>query len=107
MSEIQSSIEEAPSGRAKCRGCGRAIAKGELRLGEHLPNPYSDKGPMSLWFHLPCGAYKRPEVMLHALSATAVETASIWSASAFTAGDASATTRGFTTWGATAWSWGA
>ena len=26
-------IEPASSGRAKCRGCGKLIAKGELRLG--------------------------------------------------------------------------
>ena len=40
-------IEPASSGRAKCRGCGRAIAKGELRLGERLPNPFTDEGEMT------------------------------------------------------------
>ena len=29
-------IEPAASGRAKCRGCGKPIAKNELRLGERL-----------------------------------------------------------------------
>lgn len=54
-------IEPASSGRAKCRGCGAAIAKGELRFGERLPNPYGDgDGEMTLWFHLVCAAYKRP-----------------------------------------------
>ncbi len=62
------SIETATSGRAKCRGCGRPIAKGELRLGERLPNPYAE-GEMTLWFHLACGAYKRPEVLIEALDA--------------------------------------
>lgn len=63
-------IESAASGRAKCRGCGRAIAKGELRLGERIPNPFADAGLATLWFHLRCGAYKRPEILLEALEAT-------------------------------------
>lgn len=53
-------IEPAASGRAKCRGCKQAISKGELRFGERLPNPFAD-GEMTLWFHLDCGAYRRPE----------------------------------------------
>lgn len=61
------SIEVSPSGRAKCRGCGKPIGKGELRLGEKLPNPFAE-GEMSIWFHLQCGAYKRPEILLHALA---------------------------------------
>jgi hypothetical protein len=59
-------FERAPSGRAKCRGCGRSIAKDELRFGERLPNPYAE-GEMTLWFHVPCGAYRRPEAWLEAL----------------------------------------
>ena len=62
-------IEPAASGRAKCRGCGQAIAKGELRLGERLPNPFADEGDMTLWFHLECAAYKRPEPLLEVLDA--------------------------------------
>jgi len=54
-------VEQASSGRAKCRGCGQAIGKGELRFGERLPNPFADSGDMTLWFHIPCAAYKRPE----------------------------------------------
>ena len=38
--------------------------EGELRLGERLPTPVADKGEMTLWFHLECGAYKRPEPLL-------------------------------------------
>ena len=57
-------IEPATSGRARCRGCGKAIAKDELRLGERLPNPFATEGEMTLWFHLWCGVYKRPEVFL-------------------------------------------
>jgi len=56
-------IEPASSGRAKCRGCGKLIAKGELRLGERLPNVFGE-GEMTLWFHVPCAAYKRPQVFL-------------------------------------------
>jgi hypothetical protein len=61
-------IEPAASGRAKCRGCGQAIAKGELRLGERLPNLFTGEGEMTLWFHLRCGAFKRPQAFLDALA---------------------------------------
>ena len=60
-------FEPAASGRSKCRGCGRALERGELRFGERLPNPYAD-GEMTLWFHPLCAAYKRPEPMLEALA---------------------------------------
>lgn len=59
-------IEPAASGRAKCRGCGEKIAKGELRLGARLPNPFVE-GELTLWFHLECGAYKRPGPYLEAI----------------------------------------
>jgi hypothetical protein len=65
-------FEIAPTGRAKCRGCGSAIAKGELRFGEKLPNPFGD-GEMTLWFHPECGALKRPESYLEAVAETAPE----------------------------------
>src|SRR5690349_20362420 len=60
-------FEPAASGRSKCRGCGRALAKGELRFGERLPNAFGE-GDMTLWFHPMCAAYKRPESMLEALA---------------------------------------
>ena len=60
-------FENASSGRAKCRGCGHAIAKGELRFGERQPNAFGE-GEMTLWFHLRCAAYKRPEPFPEALS---------------------------------------
>ena len=63
-------IQPASSSRAKCRGCGERIAKGELRLGERLPNPFAE-GEMTHWFHVPCAAYKRPESFLEAIAATA------------------------------------
>jgi hypothetical protein len=62
-------IEPAASGRATCRGCARRIERGELRLGERLPNPFAE-GEMTLWFHLRCAAYKRPEPLLEALADT-------------------------------------
>jgi hypothetical protein len=56
-------VEPAASGRAKCRSCDRPIVKGELRFGERQPNAFGE-GEMTLWFHLPCAAYSRPEAFL-------------------------------------------
>ena len=64
-------IEPAASGRAKCRGCGHAIAKGELRFGERVPNPFADDRDTTLWFHLACAAYKRPEPFLETMEGRA------------------------------------
>lgn len=63
-------FELAASGRAKCRGCGRALQKGELRFGERLPNPFAE-GEMTHWFHPACAAYKRPEALLEGLESAA------------------------------------
>lgn len=63
-------FEPAASGRSKCRGCGRALQKGEMRFGERLPNAFGE-GEMTLWFHPMCAAFKRPEPMLEALAAIA------------------------------------
>jgi Poly(ADP-ribose) polymerase and DNA-Ligase Zn-finger region len=62
-------IEAASSGRARCRGCERKIDKDELRFGERQPNAFGE-GEMTLWFHLPCAAYKRPEPFLETARAT-------------------------------------
>jgi hypothetical protein len=61
-------IEAASSGRAKCRGCGQSIRKGELRFGEKLDNPFAE-GEMTHWFHPDCAAFKRPEPLLETLEA--------------------------------------
>jgi len=61
-------IEPAPTGRAKCRGCGERVAAGELRFGESVPNPFAD-GETTHWFHPECAAYKRPEPFLEAAQA--------------------------------------
>jgi len=61
-------FEPAASGRSKCRGCGRALARGELRFGERLPNPFAE-GEITLWFHPMCAAYKRPDSIMETLAA--------------------------------------
>jgi hypothetical protein len=58
-------FELASTGRSKCRGCARPIARGELRFGERLPNPFAE-GEVTFWFHPWCAAYKRPEPLLQA-----------------------------------------
>ena len=65
-------FEHAASGRSKCRGCGRALEKGEMRFGERVANPFAD-GETTIWFHPMCAAYKRPESLLEALSTSSVE----------------------------------
>jgi hypothetical protein len=67
-------IEAASSGRAKCRSCDQPIAKGEVRFGERQPNAFGE-GEMTLWFHLPCGAYSRPEPFLEAQGAAPADAA--------------------------------
>jgi len=64
--DMASVIEPAASGRAKCRACGQAIAKGEERFGEALPNAYGE-GESLFWFHLRCAACARPEALLAVL----------------------------------------
>jgi hypothetical protein len=59
-------FEPAATGRAKCRGCGLALQKDEIRFGERLANPFAE-GEMTHWFHPACAAYKRPDAMLEAL----------------------------------------
>ena len=63
-------FEPAASGRSKCRGCGQALEKGEIRFGERMPNPFAEGTELTLWFHPLCAAYKRPESMLEALEQT-------------------------------------
>jgi ribosomal protein L37AE/L43A len=65
-------FEEAPTGRAKCRACGAAIAKGAWRFGEAVPNLYADaEGAEALhWYHPRCAAFQRPEAALQALGAS-------------------------------------
>lgn len=62
-------FELAPTARSKCRGCGRAIERGELRFGERVQNLFAE-GETTLWFHPICAAYKRPQPLLETLEAT-------------------------------------
>ena len=64
---MEHKIEPASSGRAKCRGCGQKIEKGDIRFGEVLPNPFSDGNTMTHWFHLWCAAMKRPDPSLETI----------------------------------------
>src|SRR5438105_3515510 len=67
-------VEVAKSGRASCRTCRSAIAKGELRFGEESVNSFSDSGETSYrWHHLKCAAAKLPEELRSALVAYAGE----------------------------------
>lgn len=74
MRLVPDSIQAAPTGRAKCRGCGSAIAKGELRFGETGPNSFGE-GEATSWFHLACAALMRPEKLLPLVEATTDELA--------------------------------
>ncbi len=65
-------FEHAASGRSKCRGCKQPIAKGELRFGERLPNPFGE-GEVTHWFHPACAAYKRPDALIEGLGAAAID----------------------------------
>jgi len=63
-------IAPAPTGRATCRGCGGKIPAHTLRFGERVPNPFTDDGgETTQWYHLACGAYRRPEPLREALAA--------------------------------------
>lgn len=70
---MTSTIERAPTGRAKCRACGQLIATGDARLGERVPNPYADEegAETTHWYHPVCAAYKRPEAFLAAIEPAA------------------------------------
>jgi hypothetical protein len=69
---VPDSIQPAPTGRAKCRGCSRAIAKAELRFGETGPNSFGE-GEATSWFHLACAALMRPEKLRPVLEASSDE----------------------------------
>jgi hypothetical protein len=52
-------IDVAPTGRAGCRGCKQAIAKGEPRFGEEFASAYAEEGVTSYrYWHLACAATK-------------------------------------------------
>jgi hypothetical protein len=67
-------FEPAVSGRSKCRGCGKPIARGEVRFGERMLNLFGE-GESTLWFHPVCAAYKRPQSVLDTLGDPAAKVA--------------------------------
>lgn len=60
LAHMPSTIETAKTGRAKCRACKQAIAKGELRYGDEVASQFGD-GEQLQWYHLACAAEARPE----------------------------------------------
>ena len=75
---MPSELEQAKSGRAKCRACKEAILKDSLRLGEAVPNPFGE-GEAKHWYHLRCGALRRPEAFLEALGTISEEIRALFS----------------------------
>jgi hypothetical protein len=74
--EFHHVIEVAKTGRAKCRSCRQAIAKGELRFGEEVKNDFDPGGGTSLqWYHLRCAAEKRPGLVKPVLASFTGEVA--------------------------------
>lgn len=73
---MPSVIESASTGRAKCRVCSQAIAKGDFRFGEALPNAYGE-GESMFWFHVGCAACARPESFLPVLEKSSVGEADV------------------------------
>ncbi len=61
-------IEVSPSGRASCRGCKKAIGKGELRFAETYVIPGMDTEG-TRYFHLSCAASKLPGPVKQAMDA--------------------------------------
>ena len=66
-------IEAAKTGRASCRSCRKSIAKGDLRLGEEVPNAFAAGESTYQWHHLACAAKKKPLVLEEALGTTELE----------------------------------
>jgi len=61
-------IEVAATGRARCRACRRAIAKGEERFAEAAPNPVAE-GETQHYYHVGCAAERRPQPFAALVSA--------------------------------------
>lgn len=61
-------IEEAKSGRAKCRKCKEKIEKGHLRFGHEVPNAFDEGSMTHQWYHLKCAAEKLPRELSQTLA---------------------------------------
>lgn len=76
-------IEVAATGRARCRACRRAIAKGQERFAEAAPNPVAE-GETQHYYHVSCAAERRPKpfaTLLATLSPARADLAA-WAAAA-------------------------
>jgi hypothetical protein len=63
-------IDVAPTGRATCRGCKKAIEKGAPRFGEEYASPYAEEGGTSYrYWHLACAATKLANELAPVLAA--------------------------------------
>ncbi|XP_053187883.1 DNA ligase 3 [Scomber japonicus] len=55
MSEQRFVVEYAKRGTAGCKKCKDKIAKGVVRIGKVVPNPFSESaGEMKEWYHVKC-----------------------------------------------------
>jgi poly [ADP-ribose] polymerase len=61
-------LEVSPSGRARCRGCKEAIAKGDLRFCEEYTSAFTDGEAYRYW-HVLCAAPKLPVQVKQAMDA--------------------------------------
>jgi hypothetical protein len=66
-------IEEARSGRSRCRACGVAIEKGELRFGQVLVDGHD----FMEWFHLACAQARTPARLAPVLAASELAKAAL------------------------------
>lgn len=66
-------IEAAKTGRASCRSCKKAIAKGELRLGEEVDNPFAGGDKTYNWHHLECASQKKGAALKAAIETTELD----------------------------------
>lgn len=55
MAEQRFIVEYAKRGTAGCKKCKDKIAKGIVRIGKVVPNPFSESaGEMKEWYHVKC-----------------------------------------------------
>lgn len=55
MAEQRYCVEYAKRGTAGCKKCKEKIAKGLVRIGKIVPNPFSESaGDMKEWYHVKC-----------------------------------------------------
>ncbi|XP_062816539.1 DNA ligase 3 [Anolis carolinensis] len=59
MAEQRYCVDYAKRGTASCKKCKEKLAKGAVRIGKVVPNPFSDSGgDMKEWYHVKCAFEK-------------------------------------------------